>query len=256
MSAAFGVGGAVISTPAVRALGASAFVAVGTTLPAILPSAASGTFRYAQESLIDWWVAAWTAPFGVAAAVGGSLLSHAVPGHGHWLMILTAALLGATAWRMRRPPPRPVVEEAGAETDAAVAGPDPRAGHGFHRSPLALAGVGAVAGILSGLLGVGGGIVMVPGFNQVIGLRLKETIATWLVCVGILAIPGTITHAFLGDIDWRSALLLAVGVLPGARLGAVAAIRAERDRLRLVVASFLGIIAIVYGVGEVMALAR
>jgi uncharacterized membrane protein YfcA len=106
------------------------------------------------------------------------------------------------------------------------------------------------------LLGVGGGIVMVPGFNQFVGLRLKETIATSLVCVGILAIPGTVTHAFLGDIDWRFAVLLAIGVVPGARLGAVAAIRAERDRLRLVVALFLGVIAVVYGVGEVIALAR
>ena len=168
-------------------------------------------------------------------------------------LLLTALLLGVTAWRMRRPPPRPAVEEAEADTDAAALGGQ---AHGFHRSPLAVAAVGAAAGILSGLLGVGGGIVMVPGFNQFVGLRLKETIATSLVCVGILAIPGTITHAFLGDIDWRFAVLLAVGVVPGARLGAVAAIRAERDRLRLVVASFLGIIAIVYGVGEVMALAR
>ena len=43
LSAAFGVGGAVLSTPGVRLLGASALVAVGTTLPSILPSAAAGT---------------------------------------------------------------------------------------------------------------------------------------------------------------------------------------------------------------------
>ena len=40
LSAAFGVGGAVVSTPGIRALGATAFIAVGTTLPSILPSAA------------------------------------------------------------------------------------------------------------------------------------------------------------------------------------------------------------------------
>jgi len=97
---------------------------------------------------------------------------------------------------------------------------------------------------------------MVPAFNQFVGLRLKETIATSLVCVGILAIPGTVTHALLGDIDWRFAVLLAVGVIPGARVGAVAAIRAGRERLRLVVALFLGVIAMIYGVGEIIALAR
>jgi uncharacterized membrane protein YfcA len=154
---------------------------------------------------------------------------------------------------MRRPPPRPAVEETEAEADTAVAGGEQ---HGFHRSPLAVGGVGAMAGLLSGLLGIGGGILMVPGFNQFVGLRLKETIATSLVCVGIFAIPGTVTHAVLGDINWRFAILLAVGVVPGARLGAAAAIRAERDRLRLVVALFLGAIALTYGIGEVIALTR
>jgi len=116
--------------------------------------------------------------------------------------------------------------------------------------------VGAAAGLLSGLLGIGGGVLMVPGFNQVLGLRLKETIATSLVCVGIFAVPGMITHAFLGDIDWRFALLLCVGVIPGARIGAALAIRAERQQLRLVVASFLGIVALIYLIGEVNALVR
>ncbi|MBV8296222.1 MAG: sulfite exporter TauE/SafE family protein [Acidimicrobiia bacterium] len=253
MSAAFGVGGATISTPGIRALGASAFIAVGTTLPSIIPSAASGTLRYMREGLVDWQIVAWAAPVGVVTSILGSLLSHVVPGNGHWLMILTALLLGATAWRMRKAPPRPVVEEAQADTDAVVAG-GPQ--HGFHQSSAAIAGVGAVAGLLSGLLGIGGGIVMVPGFNQFVGLRLKQTIATSLVCVGIFAVPGMITHAFLGDIDWRFALLLAVGVIPGARIGAVLAIRAERQQLRFAVATFLGVVAVIYLIGEVNALLR
>jgi hypothetical protein len=128
--------------------------------------------------------------------------------------------------------------------------------HTFHRSATAVAGVGAAAGLLSGLLGIGGGILMVPGFNQFVGLRLKQTIATSLVCVGLFAIPGTVTHAFLGDIDWRFALLLCVGVIPGARIGAVLAIRADRLVLRRVVALFLLTIAVIYLVGEVIALVR
>jgi len=256
MSAAFGVGGATISTPAIRALGASAFVAVGTTLPSILPSAASGTLRYMREQLVDWEVVKWAAPVGVATSILGSLLSHVVPGNGHWLMILTALLLGGTAWRMRKPPPRPAVEEAEAESEFEAVGTSPLKQHTFHRTPTVMASVGAAAGLLSGLLGIGGGILMVPGFNQVIGLRLKETIATSLVCVGIFAIPGMVTHAFLGDIDWRFALLLAVGVIPGARIGAVLAIRADRLVLRRVVALFLLTIAVIYLIGEVNALVR
>src|SRR5581483_7338477 len=111
MSAAFGVGGATITTPGIRALGASAFVAVGTTLPSIIPSAVSGTLRYMREGLVDWDVVKWAAPVGVVMSILGSLLSHVVPGNGHWLMILTALLLGVTAWRMRKPPQRAAVEE-------------------------------------------------------------------------------------------------------------------------------------------------
>ncbi len=254
MSAAFGVGGATITTPGIRALGASAFVAVGTTLPSIIPSAVSGTLRYMREGLVDWDVVKWAAPVGVVMSILGSLLSHVVPGNGHWLMILTALLLGVTAWRMRKPPQRAAVEEAEAESEFDALGGVKQ--HTFHRTPTVTAMVGAAAGVLSGLLGIGGGILMVPGFNQILGLRLKETIATSLVCVGIFAVPGMITHAFLGDINWRFAILLAVGVIPGARIGAALAIRADRQNLRIAVAVFLGVISVIYLIGEVNALVR
>src|SRR5688500_15639069 len=104
LSAAFGVGGAVVSTPAIRALGVPALVAVGTTLPSILPSAASGTARYVREGIVEWRTVRWTVPTGIAASVGGALLSHVVPGDGHLLMLLTAGLLGFTAFRMARQP--------------------------------------------------------------------------------------------------------------------------------------------------------
>jgi uncharacterized membrane protein YfcA len=253
LSAAFGVGGAVISTPAIRALGASATLAIGTTLPSILPSAVSGTLRYSREALIDWRVVRWTAPAGVGAAVGGSLLSKVVPGDGHWLMLFTAALLGFTAFRMARQDdeaPSPLA----ADTDEPGA-PEPSRPE-RNDTPGVLVGVGAVAGLLSGLLGVGGGIAMVPGFTEVARIPLKTAIATSLACVGLFAIPGTITHAALGDIDWRFAILLAIGVVPGARLGAAAAIRASHRRLRIAVAGFLGFVAVLYAVGELISLAR
>lgn len=240
MSGAFGVGGAIVSTPGIRLLGASTFVAVGTTLPSILPGAVAGTARYRREGLVDWRTLAVASPGGVVAAVAGSLASHAVPGDGHWLMVLTAALLGVTAVRMARRSP----------TDAGQ-GDEP------HRPPslVATAAIGVTAGLLSGLLGVGGGLVLVPGFSEVLGLRLKAAIATSLACVGILALPGTVTHALLGDIDWRLALLLTVGAVPGARLGAAAALAAGDRRLRLAVAIGLGLVALLYGGGELAALA-
>jgi len=240
LSGAFGVGGAIISTPGIRLLGASAFVAIGSTLPSIIPGAAAGAARYRREGLVEWRVLALAAPGGILGAVVGSLLSHSVPGDGHWLMVLTAVLLGITAVRMAR---------AGDEADEAEHLPG-----AARRDSVAAAAIGLGAGLLSGLLGLGGGLVLIPGFSEILGLRLKSAIATSLACVGVLAIPGSITHAALGDIDWRLALLLTVGVVPGARLGARLSIAAGNRRLRLVVACTLGLVAIVYGAGELAAL--
>lgn len=243
MSGAFGVGGAVISTPAIRLLGVSALFAVGTTLPAIIPSAVTGTVSYAPESLVRWSAVAWTGGAGVAAAVVGSLLSHWVPGEGHWLMIATAGLIGVTAWRMGHSDQDPAADDSVSPGD----GPD-------RGRPAVLVGVGVAAGLLSGMLGVGGGVVMVPGFSEVARFPLKVAIATSLTCVGVLAVPSTLTHWALGDIDWRTAGLLTLGVVPGARLGAAAAIRARDARLRVAVAWFLGLVAVAYAVGELNAL--
>ncbi len=243
LSGAFGVGGAVISTPGVRLLGASAFVAVGTTLPAIIPGAISGTIRYSRHRLVDWGVVAKAAPAGVVTAVVGSLLSHAVPGDGHWLMVMTAVLIGLTAVRTARMP-----DEAGhAAVGVSAVG---------RRPGLVVAAVGAAGGLLSGLLGLGGGLALIPGFNQVLAMPIKATVATSLACVGILAVPSTITHAFLGDIDWWLAVLLAIGVVPGARIGATLSVRASDRRLRLAVAGFLGLLSVVYGVSELVAAVR
>ncbi len=247
LSGAFGVGGAVISTPGVRLLGASAFEAVGTTLPSILPGAVAGTIRYARDGLVDWRVVAGAAPLGVVGAVLGSLLSHGVPGNGHWLMVLTAVIVGVTAIRMGRMPDERG-SESGGVAGAGAAGARPSGG--------VIAVVGAGAGLLSGLLGVGGGMVLVPAFNQMLGMPLKATVATSLACVGILAVPSTVTHAVLGDIDWWLAFLLAVGVIPGARMGAALALRASNRRLRLAVAGFLGLLSVVYGVTELVAAVR
>src|SRR5579884_129630 len=265
LSGMFGVGGATVSTPAIRVLGVNAIDAVGTTLPSILPSAVSGTLRYRREGLIRLRAVSWTSLTGIAAAVLGSLASHHVPGHGHLLMVATAALIGFTAWRMARTAkPEDAIAEAEPDTMAAMEDADARAGsssavatavvHAPNRAwwRFALTGVGE--GALSGLLGVGGGVVMVPAFSEWIGLSIKEAVATSLACVGVLAVPSTITHAFLNDIDWSYAIPLSVGVIPGARLGAILAIRASDRSLRLTVATMLGVLAVVYAVGELLAL--
>ena len=173
LSGMFGVGGAVISTPAILALGATPLQAVGSTLPSIIPGAAAGSVRYEREGMIDHRVAWRTGVAGMAFAALGAVASKAVPGKGHVQMILTALLLGWFAFRTAR------------GSDPAVAPAD----HELRRGLWLLIVIGVMAGSLSGFLGVGGGIVMVPAFTNWVGLPLKRAIATSLVCVGLVSHP-------------------------------------------------------------------
>ncbi|MEI8001530.1 MAG: sulfite exporter TauE/SafE family protein [Actinomycetes bacterium] len=253
LSGMFGVGGAMVSTPGIRALGATPLQAVGSTLPSVVPSSISGTIRYARAGLIRWDVFWWVAPTGIVASVGGALLTTVIPGNGHPLMLATAALVGFTAIRLGRP-----VRTVEVNLDPTAAGASASASAGAAPAPRTevwrLLVVGLAAGALSGLLGIGGGLLLVPVFVGTVRLPLKVALGTSLACVGVLAIPGTITHALLGHIDWSFAIPLAIGVVPGAQLGAMLAIRASDRALRISVAVVLGTIAVVYFAGELRAL--
>lgn len=256
LSGLFGVGGGVISQPGMRLLGLAPLAVIGTALPVIIPGAASGAVRYVREGLIQWPAVVATVPIGLVAAVIGSVASEHVPGEGHLLQLMTAGLLGLSSYRMGRTAPVLPPDEPLAETDAPEApGRVPARGSDAARSLLPrYTAIGAVSGLLSGLLGIGGGVIMVPAFVQLARIEVKSAIATSLVCVGAFAVPGTITHALQGHVDWRVALALVVGVIPGARVGAALTIRATDRRLRVGVASFLGCTALLYGVGELTAL--
>ncbi|MFA9565179.1 MAG: sulfite exporter TauE/SafE family protein [Acidimicrobiales bacterium] len=246
LSGMFGVGGAVISTPAIRLLGAGALTAVGTTLPSIIPGAATGAARYRREGLINRSAVAITAPVGVAAAWLGAELAPRVPGEGHLLQLATAALLGVSATRM-------ITSRRAVQDPAELVDPVRPATPPAHPRGI-MAAIGFTAGLFSGLLGIGGGVLMVPAFTHFAGLRMKEAIGTSLVCVGLFAIPGTIAHSLNGTIDWRFALLLAVGVVPGARVGSALTIKASDERVRLTVGVFLAVTAVLYGAGELISL--
>jgi uncharacterized membrane protein YfcA len=238
LSGTFGVGGAVISTPAILALGATNLEAVGSTLPSILPSSISGSLRYLRDGLVHRRVAVVTGLAGATSAAIGAVASDAFPGRGHVQMILTAGLMGFTAYRTATTAPPTHLESR----------------HDLRTTIPLLASVGFAAGLLSGFLGVGGGIVMMPAFTGLVGLDLKRAIATSLVCVGMISVPGTIAHQLLGNVNWFYALPLMIGAIPGARVGAHLAIRASDHHLRVAVASVLGTIAVVYGTVEIVLL--
>lgn len=241
LSGVFGVGGAVISTPAILALGATPLQAVGSTLPSIIPSSISGSLRYSREGLVRRRVVLFTGLAGALSATIGAIASDRFPGDGHVQMLLTAGLMAFTAYRTAIGARIKVPTDVDGERT-------------YDLRPVLLIGIGLVAGLLSGFLGVGGGILMVPAFTALVGLELKVAIGTSLACVGLIAIPGTIAHQLLGNIDWFYAIPLMIGAIPGARVGAHLAIKASDRHLRLVVASVLGAIAIGYGTAELIAL--
>jgi hypothetical protein len=231
LSGAFGVGGGIVTTPAIAVLlGGTPIQAVATPLPVIFPTALAGANEYRKAGQIDLRAVSWVIGPGVAGAIGGALLTQVI--NPHWFLLVTAVLLAWQAYRV-------------------VAG-----GFSAKQSERRVPGweygvAGLAAGLVSGLLGVGGGIVMVPIFANLLGMPLKRALGTSLVAITALVIPGTLVHMWLGHVDWRIFTVLVVGVVPGAWLGSRLALRAKERSLRLAVGSFLAVVAVAYGALEI-----
>lgn len=251
-STAFGIGGAALSTPLIRVFGVPATLAVATTLPSILPGSLVGWFNYRNAGIIRYSTVVRVVPSGLVGAVVGSELSHVVPGHGHVLMVATATIIGMLAIRMLRTGGAALRVPTSHGTNHLEKGTPLRRSVTGHELA-ALVSAGLLAGLLSGLLGLGGGIVLVPAFVELLGFPIKEAIATSLICVGCLAVPSTIVHGIVGDVDWTVALLLAVGTIPAARVGARIALAAQDGRLQMAMGVLLLVVAVVYGTTELVA---
>jgi uncharacterized protein len=80
--------------------------------------------------------------------------------------------------------------------------------------------IGVVGGMLSGLVGVGGGIVFVPGLLYAGGWRIQEAVAASLVIIIFSSLSGTIRNAKSADpVNWRVAALLSLAVAPSSLIG-------------------------------------
>jgi uncharacterized membrane protein YfcA len=105
--------------------------------------------------------------------------------------------------------------------------------------------IGLVGGVLSGIFGIGGGLVIVPGLILLLGMTPKQAAGTslgaLLLPVGIL---GALEYWRAGYIDVRLSLLVAVGILIGAFIGARVAVDLPND----VIQRAFGILLVVVGV--------
>lgn len=110
-----------------------------------------------------------------------------------------------------------------------------------------LVAIGVVGGVLSGLLGVGGGVIMVPLLVLWAGYAQREAHAMSLGAIIPISIAGILTFGFAGRVHWLDAVALGVGAVAGARFGAGLLTRIDERTLRIVFGCFLVAAAIAMG---------
>lgn len=258
----FGVGGAGLSTPALRMfLGASPAIALGTPLPVTIPTAGSAALTYWRRGLVETRVAGMACVTGVVGAVGGAFITKYL--NLHYLMILTGVfILYVAAMTLKRgisgdgPPSdldeKPCEPHEAEDQVVAEGNEETRIGGGAWL----VLGIGFTAGFFSGLLGLGGGVVLIPGFMYLLHMPIRRAFATSLAVIAVIAIPGTIVHSLLGHIDWTLVLYLVIGAIPGAWLGARLNLRTAERALYIAFGALLGIFGVLFIVGEIISMLR
>ena len=99
--------------------------------------------------------------------------------------------------------------------------------------------IGALAGVGSGYIGLGGGFIMVPLMISLLHMPMKLTSGTSLIAIMILATPATITQCMLGNVDLLIGISIACGSIPGATLGARLTKRLPERTLRFAFSAML-----------------
>ena len=216
----FGKGGSAIATPLLSLLGFPGFVAVASPLPATVPGTFIASTEYWRSYLLDWEVFWWSAAAGVPATVAGSYLTR-YTGSRPLLVVTALVVLGFGLSFLLMP------RERGTSTETVAEAAAHRPGHW----QLRLVSVAVGAGLFAGLLANAGGLVLAPGFARFLKQPLKQAFACSLAVSCVLALPGTIVHAYLGHISWSVALLIALGMVPASRWGARVAIRSGARKL-------------------------
>lgn len=205
LSGMFGVGGGLITTPLLRFLtDVPSLVIVATTLASVLPTTVVGALSHLRAGNIEVRTGAVAgAVGGLAAVVGANAASLA--GGTIVLTVMSAILVGSAfdMWSRagRKREGRDLAER-------------------YRPSCAALSGVGLLAGFASGFLGVGGGFILVPLFVGLFKMDIKRSVGTSLFAISIIAVPGLVSHALLGNVDVRLAVMIALGAAPAAWVGA------------------------------------
>ena len=259
-----GIGGGMLLVPAFKlGYAMDSLMCTATSLFTIIPTSVSGAISHIRNKTC-------LPKLGVAAGLGGACLSPL----GVWLATLSPdwAVMGAAALiiayssvtmfrKALKAPKVPGGAGAGAADAAAKeAAAEDRAAAierahaeaptiGWREAAIGAA-IGLFAGLASGYVGVGGGFIMVPLMMSILHVPMKLTSGTSLIAVMILAVPGTVTQALLGNINWIAGIAVACGSIPGATLGAKLIPKVPERQLRFLFAGFLVVAAVLLVVNQ------
>jgi uncharacterized membrane protein YfcA len=222
-----GLGGGVVMVPVMTILlGVPAHVAVAASLIGVVATSVSSSAGYMKRRLplvrIGLHLELTTLIGAVAGSIAAGYLADDVIG------ALFSLLLFYTAWTMWR---GRKIRDAADDPDSVVA------------TPLALAGSGA-AGCISGVLGVGGGVMKVPVLNVLLGAPIHRSTSTSTFMMGLTAVAGSVAYYLRGELLIELAAPLVLGVLIGGRLGPRIAVRIDALGIKRTFAIVLVVVAI------------
>ena len=233
-----GQGGGTLYTPIQVLAGVDFHVAATTSLFLIMVTSLSATLVYRRAHKVDWPLALVLESVTATGAFVGGLGSGGFSGRAlSWLL---AALLLVAAVFMIRGGPRPValVRLRWYHWRRRCQG------RSYGVNLLAALPVSFLAGMASGMVGIGGGVLKVPLMVSS-GVPMDIAIGTSALMVGLTAAGGFAGHLVAGHWDWRLSLVLASAVFVGGQIGARRALRLDPVRIRKLFGGFLLLIALV-----------
>lgn len=220
----FGVGGGFVLVPILVALGWGPAQAMGTSLAVVTAMGFGGALAQARRGGPQALHGAIGLGLPAAlAAPAGAMLAGFFPAavlHGAF------AVLAASAAVLTLLPPAGSTGTSPGSVDASPGGAGRLPAEGaegnaelrpVHPGRAGVLGLGV--GLLSGLLGVGGGVLMVPGQTRWLGRPHREAVATSLAAMSLAGLSGSLTHLALGHVDLRVAAALALGGMAGLAIG-------------------------------------
>jgi uncharacterized protein len=234
-----GLGGGIIVVPALTLLlGIDIRYAIGASIVSIIATSSGAAAAYVRERMTNLRVAMLLEIGTTTGAMTGAFLSGVVSVR--WLYIIFGVILGYSAIAMFRKrhhlasvvPADRWADRLGLHSEYFDEADDLTIAYRVTRTPVGL-GLMYVAGVVSGLLGIGSGALKVPAMDLAMGLPIKVSTATSNFMIGVTAAASAGVYFMRGDINPFIAAPVAAGVLVGATAGARLLGRIQSKNIRL-----------------------